>query len=67
MTDLAGARWHKSIRSGSNRGNCAEVADDLPRMVAVRNTKNRDDGTLIFPPAEWTAFAGAEDGEFDLR
>jgi hypothetical protein len=68
MTDLAGARWHKSTRSGSNGGNCVEVADNLPGVVAVRDTKNRDAGTLIFSRAEWSAFvAAAKDGEFDLR
>jgi hypothetical protein len=67
MTDLTGAEWHKSTRSGSNGGDCVEVAENLPGIVAVRDTKDRDGGTLIFTRNEWAAFlAGAKDGEFDL-
>jgi hypothetical protein len=67
MIDLTGAKWHKSTRSGGNGGNCVEVADNLPGIVAVRDTKDRDGGTLIFTHAEWAAFVGGvRDGEFDL-
>ena len=67
MTDLTGARWHKSTRSGGNGGDCVEVATNLPGIVAVRDTKNRDGGTLIFTRAEWAGFlAGAKGVEFDL-
>ncbi|MBM2618998.1 DUF397 domain-containing protein [Actinoplanes sp. LDG1-06] len=66
MTDLTGARWHKATRSGSD-GNCVEVAENLPDIVAVRDTKNRNGATLIFTDAEWQAFIGSvKDGEFDL-
>jgi hypothetical protein len=65
--DLTGAVWRKSSRSSSNGGDCVEVATNLPGVVAVRDTKNRDGGTLLFTPAEWEAFiGGAKDGEFDL-
>ena len=65
--DLSQAKWHKSTRSGGS-GNCVEVADNLPGIVAVRDTKNRDGGTLIFTDAEWTAFVGGvKDGEFDKQ
>jgi hypothetical protein len=67
MSDLTGAKWHKSTRSGGNGGNCVEVADNLPGIVAMRDTKDRDGGTLIFTHAEWAAFVGGvRDGEFDL-
>ena len=66
MTDLTNARWHKSTRSGGE-GNCVEVAGNLDGIVAVRDTKNRNSGTLIFTDAEWNAFVGGvKDGEFDL-
>jgi hypothetical protein len=65
--DLSQAKWHKSTRSGGS-GNCVEVADNLPGIVAVRDTKNRDGGTLIFTDAEWSAFVGGvKDGEFDKQ
>ncbi|WP_326557847.1 DUF397 domain-containing protein [Micromonospora sp. NBC_01796] len=56
--DLTGARWRKSSRSGSSGGNCVEVADNLPGRVLVRDTKNRDGGTLTFAPDAWRAFVG---------
>jgi hypothetical protein len=67
MVDLTGADWHKSTRSGGNGGDCVEVAVNLPGIVAVRDTKDRAAGALVFTDAEWQAFlAGVRDGEFDL-
>jgi hypothetical protein len=64
--DLSGAQWRKSTRSGSS-GNCVEVADNLPGVIAVRDSKDPSGPALIFTPAEWNAFiGGAKDGEFDL-
>jgi hypothetical protein len=64
MTDLTGARWHKSARSG-NAGDCVEVADNLGEVVAVRDSKDRDGGTLLFRRTEWAAFVvGVKAGEF---
>jgi uncharacterized protein DUF397 len=56
--DLDSARWRKSTRSGTSGGNCVEVADNLPGVVLVRDTKDRDGGTLTFDPAAWRAFVG---------
>ncbi|MGW4683105.1 DUF397 domain-containing protein [Micromonospora taraxaci] len=53
---MTGAQWRKSTRSGSNGGNCVEVADNLPGVVLVRDTKDRDGGTLTFEPAAWAGF-----------
>jgi hypothetical protein len=64
--DLVGAVFHKSTRSGAN-GDCVEVADNLPHIVAVRDAKDRDGGTLTFAPATWASFVdGVRSGEFDL-
>jgi Domain of unknown function (DUF397) len=52
--DLTSADWHKSSYSG-NSGNCIEMAE-LPGVVAVRDSKNPDDGALGFTPETWTAF-----------
>lgn len=54
--DVTSARWRKSTKSGNNGGDCVEVADNLPGVVLVRDTKDRDGGTLFFPPAAWRAF-----------
>ncbi|MFC4017184.1 DUF397 domain-containing protein [Micromonospora sp. GCM10011542] len=54
--DVTGARWRKSTKSGGNGGDCVEVAANLPGVVLVRDTKNRDGGTLAFGPAAWRAF-----------
>ncbi|MFY1686908.1 DUF397 domain-containing protein [Plantactinospora sp. WMMB782] len=53
---MTGANWRKSTRSGTNGGSCVEVADNLPGIVLVRDTKDRDGGTLGFTPAHWRAF-----------
>ena len=48
-------KWHKSTRSNGG-SNCVEVADNLADRVLVRDTKDRDGGTLTFEPAAWSAF-----------
>jgi hypothetical protein len=59
-------KWIKSSRSGSNSGQCVEVRA-LGSAVEVRDTKNRDGGTLSISPAAWVAFVdAAKQGEFDL-
>lgn len=64
-TDLAGARWVKSARSGPTGGNCVEVAFLGDGQVAVRNSRQPSGPALVFTSAEWDAFVGgAKDGEF---
>ncbi|MDG4772515.1 MULTISPECIES: DUF397 domain-containing protein [Micromonosporaceae] len=48
--------WRKSSRSGNGGSTCVEVADNLPGRVLVRDTKDRDGGTLTFGSAAWSAF-----------
>ncbi|RLP99414.1 DUF397 domain-containing protein [Micromonospora sp. CV4] len=54
--ELTGARWHKSSRSSGNGGDCVEVADNLPDVVAVRDSKNPSGPALTFTPTAWRAF-----------
>ncbi|WP_329109063.1 DUF397 domain-containing protein [Micromonospora sp. NBC_01699] len=54
--DVTGANWRKSTKSSGNGGSCVEVADNLPGRVFVRDTKDRDGGTLAFGPSAWRAF-----------
>ena len=56
--ELTGARWRKSSRSNSTGGDCVEVADNLPGVVLVRDSKDRDGGTLAFAPTTCRAFLG---------
>jgi hypothetical protein len=65
--DLSSAIWRKSSYSGGNGGDCVEVADNVPGVVAVRDSKDPGGPVLAFTPDEWRAFTGAiKAGEFDL-
>jgi hypothetical protein len=48
------ARWRKSSRSATN-AHCVEVAA-AAEVVGVRDTKDRDGGTLVFTAAQWSSF-----------
>ncbi|MET7947572.1 DUF397 domain-containing protein [Micromonospora sp. NBC_00330] len=56
MADLTDARWRKSTRSGSNGGDCVEVADNLPGIVAVRDSKDPHGPAITFSPTAWASF-----------
>ena len=49
--------WRKSSYSDASGGNCVEVASD--GLVMVRDTTNRDSGTLEFSAAAWEQFLRA--------
>ncbi|MFD2764567.1 DUF397 domain-containing protein [Micromonospora eburnea] len=54
--DVMTPQWRKSSRSGGNGGSCVEVADNLPGVVLVRDTKDPEGGTLHFTPSSWRSF-----------
>jgi hypothetical protein len=63
--DLNGAEWRKASYSTGNGGACVEVARNLPRVVAVRDSKDPDGPRLAFAPGEWRAFtARLKAGQF---
>jgi hypothetical protein len=65
--DLIHAEWRKSSRSGDNGGACVEVARNLPRIVAVRDSKNPHGPALTVESAGWRAFiADVKAGRHDL-
>lgn len=49
------AQEHEERRNG---GDCVEVADNLPGVVGVRDSKDPHGPTLAFGPAAWQAFVG---------
>jgi hypothetical protein len=66
MHDLRRAEWRTSTFSGGN-GSCVEVASNLPGIIAVRDSKDRQGPALVFTPDEWTGFlAGVRANEFHL-
>jgi hypothetical protein len=56
--DLSAAMWQTSSHSGSNGGQCVEVAANLPGVVAVRDSKNPHGPKLLATPAGWRTFVG---------
>ena len=48
-------RWRKSSYSGSNGGGCVEAGNG-DHVVLVRDTTDRDGGTLVFSAASWKLF-----------
>jgi hypothetical protein len=47
--------WRKSSYSGENGGNCVECGTGSG-AIAVRDTTNRDGGTLAFSADVWQGF-----------
>jgi len=64
--ELTRADWRKSTYSGNNGGNCVEVARNLPGVVAIRDSKDREGPALVVEPRAFAALtAGIRAGEFD--
>ena len=59
--------WRKSSSSDAD-GNCVEVGESADRrLVGIRDTKDRDAGTLVVTWTVWQDFLeGVRQGEFDL-
>ena len=65
MPELAGAHWFKSSWSQTQDA-CVEAAL-IPGHAGVRDTKDRNGGTLVFDAQQWNAFLGRLNaGQFDL-
>ncbi|MGW1792063.1 DUF397 domain-containing protein [Streptomyces tubercidicus] len=60
--DLSTAAWHKSSYSNGDVGNCVEVADNLPGIIPVRDSKAPGGPAIIFPTAAWSSFVTAVKG-----
>jgi len=53
-----GSNWRKSSFSGAQGAQCVETASDAG-MILVRDTTDRDGGTLVFGAAAWGRFIRA--------
>jgi hypothetical protein len=60
--DLNRADWRKSSYSGTNGGQCVEVACNLPGVVAVRDSKDPHGPAVVFTLADWKAFTAVLKG-----
>ncbi|WP_017556431.1 DUF397 domain-containing protein [Nocardiopsis baichengensis] len=56
--DLTTAVWRTSSYTNANSNHCVEVTDS-PGASAVRDTKHRGLGALLFDSPEWRAFIDA--------
>ncbi|MEU6181707.1 DUF397 domain-containing protein [Streptomyces coeruleorubidus] len=54
--DLSNARWRKSSYSNGDGGNCVEVADGIPGLIPVRDSKLADSPVLLVGAAAWVRF-----------
>ena len=65
--ELRTAKWRKASKSGSNQGNCLEVAPLSGGRVGIRATEALHQPPFVVRAAVWDAFIdGAKNGEFDF-
>jgi hypothetical protein len=50
--------WRKSSHSGPTAGECVEVAEGVPGLVPVRDSKDPQGPALLFPAEAWIGFIG---------
>ncbi|MBT2468024.1 DUF397 domain-containing protein [Streptomyces sp. ISL-66] len=53
---LRAARWRTSSYSTATEGLCVEVADGIPGLVPVRDSKVQDGPVLVLSATAWTGF-----------
>lgn len=55
-TDLSDALWFKSSYSNGDGGDCVEVADNIPGLVPVRDSKASGGPALLLTAGAWVPF-----------
>ncbi|MEV8397446.1 DUF397 domain-containing protein [Streptomyces niveus] len=53
---IANQAWRTSSYSGSNGGECVQVAVGIPGIVPVRDSKNPTGPVLALTPTVWAHF-----------
>ncbi|WP_030805388.1 DUF397 domain-containing protein [Streptomyces sp. NRRL S-337] len=56
--ELSKATWRKSSYSNNDGADCVEVADNIPGLVPVRDSKNPGGPAICIGEAAWAAFVG---------
>ncbi|SEC70500.1 protein of unknown function [Streptomyces misionensis] len=59
QTDLNEAIWFKSSYSNESGGNCLEVADNIPGLVPVRDSKVPHGPALLLSATAWAPFVAS--------
>ncbi|ARF54585.1 DUF397 domain-containing protein [Streptomyces gilvosporeus] len=57
--DLRNVTWRKSSYSNSTGGECIEIADNVPALVPVRDSKDPHGPALVFSAVAWGSFVTA--------
>ncbi|MFH8340857.1 DUF397 domain-containing protein [Streptomyces sp. AM6-12] len=57
--DLSDALWLKSSYSNGGGGDCVEVADNVPGLVPVRDSKVPGGPALLLPATAWAPFVAS--------
>lgn len=58
LQEIGSANWHKSTFSGASNG-CVEHATLTGHRRAIRDTRNRGFGAIVFDSADWRAFVSS--------
>ncbi|MFV2117374.1 DUF397 domain-containing protein [Streptomyces sp. Act-28] len=61
-TELTTVVWRRSSYSNGDGGNCLEVADDVPGLVPVRDSKVPDGGVVVVSARAWKPFVASLKG-----
>jgi hypothetical protein len=61
--DLGTVAWRKSSYSDGGQNNCIEVADGIPGVVPVRDSKDPHGPALVFSASAWSSFVAAVKGD----
>ncbi|MET9065607.1 DUF397 domain-containing protein [Streptosporangium sandarakinum] len=65
--ELKAAAWRKATKSGSDQGNCLEVAPLSGGRVGLRDSEAPEKAPFVVSASVWDAFIdGAKKGEFDF-